>query len=340
MSGKNCGKRKRSNSGPAGQATHSPSSPTLPLALATDTREPAAQDDAAAEEQRGQPDGLDNHIGELSAAENRVDEWKRKWTAANPTLELPDDIARMITDFAELAKPPSMARFNLALDALNAASNSESLDSIREAIAQVNMERVIYTQSLSVFEISLKKAFRLADDIKSAVSGSYVLLDRPVACIHSPGKTTPSLHKVDNRRKFSGTPKLMAIDVQGYVSEIRRMHPGLMSSRVKLGDNNLARSNKERMISCEQDMMPYFQSEIAPRIAHILQHRRPEALVEVIEGRATNHADLFLKVTSLNANGKTVTSSVAIEFKKPYGDEHLPVTPEIPTHISLARLAQ
>ncbi|KAJ1813855.1 hypothetical protein LPJ60_006215, partial [Coemansia sp. RSA 2675] len=106
--------------------------------------------------------------------------------------------------------------------------------------------------------------------------------------------------------------------------DIRRMHPGLMSSRMKLGDNRLVKNNKERMISCEKDLTLLFQSEIAPKIALTIQHRRPEALVEVIEGRATNHADLFLKITSPNANGKTVTSSIAIEFKKPFGDEHPP----------------
>ncbi|KAJ2016091.1 hypothetical protein IWW57_005579, partial [Coemansia sp. S610] len=105
---------------------------------------------------------------------------------------------------------------------------------------------------------------------------------------------------------------------------IRRTHPGLMSSRMKLGDNRLVKNNKERMISCEKDLTLLFQSEIAPRIAHILQHRRPEALVEVIEGKPTSHADLFLKVSGPNAKGKTVTCCIAIEFKKPFGDEHPP----------------
>ncbi|KAJ2251831.1 hypothetical protein GGI13_003627, partial [Coemansia sp. RSA 455] len=136
----------------------------------------------------------------------------------------------------------------------------------------------------------------------------------------------------------------LALFIQdAYVDKIKQLHPLLMSSRAKLGENNLSQLDKQRrIVNHEQDVAAFFRSEIVSKIRHIISSRRPNVLFEAIEGYPTSHADMFFKVGVENADGTLVCSSVAVELKRPYGDDYVPETPKVrngwPNWVSAAEM--
>ncbi|KAJ2013329.1 hypothetical protein GGI14_005434, partial [Coemansia sp. S680] len=132
-------------------------------------------------------------------------------------------------------------------------------------------------------------------------------------------------------------------ELDKYVDKIKQLHPLLMSSRAKLGENNLSQLDKQRrIVNHEQDVAAFFRSEIVSKIRHIISSRRPNVLFEAIEGYPTSHADMFFKVGVENADGTLVCSSVAVELKRPYGDDYVPETPKVrngwPNWVSAAEM--
>ncbi|KAJ1671468.1 hypothetical protein GGF44_002081 [Coemansia sp. RSA 1694] len=75
----------------------------------------------------------------------------------------------------------------------------------------------------------------------------------------------------------------------------------------------------------EQVITGYFLAEFEPAIREVLRVTRPEAEFVVIQGNTHGHADLFLQVRVKDKTGQWIYSSMAVEFKLPYGENKRPI---------------
>ncbi|KAJ2422319.1 hypothetical protein GGF41_003549, partial [Coemansia sp. RSA 2531] len=262
---------------------------------------------------------------------------------------LPPDIREKVKTFLRLVTRPSMVEMDMAIKTLQTAQKRldelKDLDymdretlfqrttaasaAVSEAKSLVATAQLHYNQSVSACVVTQPDAFQLALDIQDAVGSSCAPVGQSVQCVHSPGKTGPSIHIVNGQRRIPQTPNAIVLNVQEYVQSVKRSCPSLMSSRAKLGENSLPQHDKQRRIVFrEQGMASFFQSEIVSKIRHVISSRRPNVLFEAIEGYPTSHADLFLKVSTPNSVGKLVSCLISVELKRPYGDDYVPAAPE------------
>ncbi|KAJ1908646.1 hypothetical protein LPJ71_003848, partial [Coemansia sp. S17] len=193
----------------------------------------------------------------------------------NPTQPLPPDIREKVKTFLRLVTRPSTGETELAPEAPQVARNElEEPDNVSD---QHNVNQLTFA-------------------IQNAVESSCATIGQPVPRLQSPDRAGPSIHIANGQRRLPCDPKPTTLNVRGHVEEIKQLHPLLMSSRAKLGENSLPQHNKQRRIVFrKQGVASFFRSEIVSKIRHAISSRRPDVLFEAMEGYPTSHAVMFFK---------------------------------------------
>ncbi|KAJ2535507.1 hypothetical protein IWW43_001577, partial [Coemansia sp. RSA 1935] len=107
--------------------------------------------------------------------------------------------------------------------------------------------------------------------------------------------------------------------IRDFQAKALYQHKGLQNMQILLGSPVSGKTEKHpRYLDREENLSSYFEPEIIAPVQAIINKVFTGVQVRGQVGSTMGHADYFI-ITSVDVNGVSYQSAIAVEFKKPYG---------------------